>query len=231
MLIIFFNYLNVHLFNTALPNSNIEDYREENTVMSIGHNDDNNVTLLSFNDKKYENENPITNEKPCSSFMEIDKLSRKINKLEKLVQKKKLKNHKNSCCHNNCGSLKNVKFIVKLPNEEKFFEYRKREKRKIKRLQNLTNKGIKKGIKNKRKGNSERQNGDWKVENCSKPKKRKIVSEKKINSNKKTKLTNQQLEELFECSEISDCDEGSTINTSPPILETHQPQPKSIDMV
>jgi hypothetical protein len=124
--------------------------------------------------------------------MEIDKLTRKVNKLEKLIKKKKIKKKQKNCFHKNCCFSKNIKFIVQMPNEKKCFKYRKHEKRKLNLLKNRYK------INHVVKGD---KNNEWQIEDYAKPRKRKLNLDKESNLLSKGRKYFNNKVDLFESSE------------------------------
>lgn len=93
------------------------------------------------------------------SFMLLDKLTRKVNNLERLIKKKKHQQKPDHCCHQTCSSSKNIQIAVHLPDKEKLFECAKQKRRKQPRLKRLRKKQF--SLKNKK----QLKTAGWQVEN------------------------------------------------------------------
>ncbi|XP_031783522.1 uncharacterized protein LOC100121279 [Nasonia vitripennis] len=108
-------------------------------IDSDWHNEDTTVQPPVFNDEpKHVNKHIMQDSKKIdeSSYLQ---LARRVKKLESFMNKTR----RNSCTNNQCCASKNINFVVKVPHEKKLNEYRKCEKRNLKKVKRLKTKPFK----------------------------------------------------------------------------------------
>ncbi|OXU30848.1 hypothetical protein TSAR_012652 [Trichomalopsis sarcophagae] len=108
-------------------------------IDSDWHNEDTTAQPPVFNDEpKHVNKHIMqdSNKIDESSYLQ---LARRVKKLESFMNKTR----RNSYTNNQCCASKNINFVVKVPHEKKHNEYRKCEKRNLKKVKRLKTKPFK----------------------------------------------------------------------------------------
>ncbi|KAJ8675503.1 hypothetical protein QAD02_011289 [Eretmocerus hayati] len=151
-----------------------------------------------------------------SSFMEFDRLNKKVEKLEKLIKKK----HKQkNCCHQNCCSSKDINLTLNIPRQENSQNRTNFVKRKFVNV----NVSPKKKLKSKSNIQKSQKKTDWNIEDSGKTIKRKSnIPDSQVASSKKRRLTSQQKIDLFKSTEIDPVNETNSSDGQTDILDRGQ---------